>query len=181
MESSIVLLGIAKILFGIFVGAAGIYVSARGLHRLIGSGATSAQQREGNIAFGILQAGSLIALGLLMQHAVMATFSAIDLMQRPSGMSWLAARHVLTYASLHVVVSAIVSAIVLALGTWLFSRLTRDLDEMEEIGKGNIAPALVLAAVMVVLALMTAPGLQTTLDGLLPLPALGQGEIMAPS
>ena len=39
----------------------------------------------------------------------------------------------------------------------------------------------VLAAVMVVLALMTSPGLQTALDGLLPIPELGRNEVIAPA
>ena len=37
-----------------------------------------------------------------------------------------------------------------------------------------MTPALVLAAVMLVTALVAAPGLQTVLDGLLPLPTLGR-------
>ena len=41
----------------------------------------------------------------------------------------------------------------------------------------NLSPA----AVMVVLALMTAPGLQTALDGMLPLPELGRDQAFAPS
>ena len=77
--------------------------------------------------------------------------------------------------------SVVVGACVLALGTWLFTKLTKGVNELEEIRKGNLAPALVLAAVMVVMALMTAPGLRTALDGLLPLPSLGRDEVTAPS
>ena len=40
---------------------------------------------------------------------------------------------------------------------------------------------MVMAAVMVVLALMTAPGLQMALDGLLPLPTLGRDEVAGSS
>ena len=84
-------------------------------------------------------------------------------------------------AATKVGLTAVVGVIVLALGTFLFTRLTRGVDELEEIRKGNLAPALVLAAVMVVLAMMTAPGLRMALDGLLPLPVLGRDQVVAPS
>jgi uncharacterized membrane protein YjfL (UPF0719 family) len=74
-----------------------------------------------------------------------------------------------------------VGAAALAIGAFLFSRLTRGVDEIAQIRKGNVAPAIVLGTVMVVIALMVAPGLETALDGLLPLPTLARDEVVAPS
>ena len=110
-----------------------------------------------------------------------ATFNAMDLLYRGRDMSWLAVRRFGIYAAMHLGVSIVISAAVLALGTLIFTKLTRKVDEMAEIRRGNVAPALVLAAVMVVLALMTAPGLQTALDGMLPLPELGRDQVFAPA
>ena len=181
MNISLLLVGLAKALFGILVGAVGIFAAARALHRLLGSGKTDKETKAGNLAIGILKAGSLIALGILLQHAVTATFDAMDLMYRDQQITSLTFGKFATYASVHLGVSVAVSAVVLALGTFLFTKLTRGVNEMEEIRKGNTAPAVVLAAVMIVLALMTAPGLQMALDGLLPLPELGRDQVAGPS
>jgi uncharacterized membrane protein YjfL (UPF0719 family) len=181
MNSSMVLVGLAKAAFGIIVGALLIFVASRALHRMLGAGSTDEEQREGNLAVGILTAGSLIALGIMLRHAVMATFNAADLMYRDAEITLVAVRRVGSYALVHLGLSSVLSAVVLALGTWIFSKLTRGVDEMEEIRKGNASPALVLAAVMVVLALLTAPGLQMALDGLLPLPQLGRDMLEAPA
>jgi uncharacterized membrane protein YjfL (UPF0719 family) len=181
VNTSLFLVGLAKALFGILVGAAGIFLAARALHRLLGSGSTDSQTREGNVAVGVLKAGSLVALGILLQHAVSATFNAMDLLYRDAEITVLTLRRLGTYAAIHLSVSIVVSAVVLALGTWVFTKLTRGVDEMAEIRKGNVAAAVVLAAVMVVLALMTAPGLQMALDGLLPLPELGRDQVAAPA
>ena len=181
MNTSLFLVGLSKVAFGIIVGALGIFIAARALHRLLGSGSTEGHTREGNVAVGVLKAGSLIALGILCQHSVTATFGAMDLLYSGQSLTLSAAGSLALYALLHLGVSIVVSAAVLALGSWLFTFLTRDVDEMKEIQAGNVAPAIVLAAVMVVLALMTAPGLQTTLDGLLPIPELGRDQIAAPT
>lgn len=177
MNSSLLILGLAKALFGILVGAVGIFVAARALHRLLGSGKTEAETKQGNLAVGVIEAGSLVALGILLRHPVTATFNALDLMYRDTELSLAALRRVATYALIHLTLSVVVSAAVLALGTWLFTKLTRGVDEMAEIRAGNVAPALVLAAVMVVMAIMTAPGLEMALDGLLPLPVLARDQV----
>lgn len=181
MNASLLMFGLAKAAFGIVVGACGIFAAARTLHRLIGFGKTDGGVKAGNEALGVMKAGSLIALGLLLQHAVRATFDALDLLYQGHDVSLRALRSVLVYGLMHVSLSIVVGALVLALGTWLFTKLTRGVNELEEIRKGNVAPAVVLAAVMVVLALMTSPGLQTALDGLLPLPELARDEVVTPS
>ena len=181
MNGSLLVVGLLKALFGIVIGAAGIWVASRALHRLIGSGELDTSQKEGNIAIGVLKGGSLIALGLLLQHAVVSTFNAMDLMYRGAEINALAVRRIITYASLHLFVSVVVSASVLALGTLLFTKLTRNVDEMDEIRKGNVAPAIVLAAVMVVLAIMTGPGLEMALEGLIPMPELGRDQVSGPA
>ncbi|MCU0689924.1 MAG: DUF350 domain-containing protein [Polyangiaceae bacterium] len=173
--------GLAKVAFGIVVGAAGIYLASRALSRLLRSGEAEAEQRRGNMAAGVLHAASLISLGLLVQHAVSATFAAMDLMYRGQAISVPMLTRFAMYALVHVTFSLMTGAGVIALGTMLFALLTRGVDEMAEVRKGNVAPALVLGAVMIVMAMMTAPGLQTALDGLLPLPALGRDQLLAPS
>jgi uncharacterized protein DUF350 len=179
VNSTLLLLGLAKAAFGIVVGAAGIWAASRALQRLLGMG--TADAKEGHLAFGVLTAAMLVALGILLQHPVGATFNAMDLMFRDHPVTMDGVRRIATYAALHLGVSIAVSAAVLWLGTWLFSRLTRDVDEMAEIKKGNVAAALVLGAVMNVLALMTSPGLQMALDGILPVPTLARDEVQAPA
>ena len=133
MNTSLFVFGLAKALFGVLVGGVGIFAAARVLHRMIGSKDAESATAEGNVAVGILKAGSLVALGILLQHAVTSTFNAMDLMYRDAEITMVAVRRVATYALIHVGVSILVSAIVLALGTAIFMRLTRNVDEMAEI------------------------------------------------
>jgi uncharacterized membrane protein YjfL (UPF0719 family) len=181
MNLVLFLTGLAKVGFGIVVGALGIFLASRVLNRLLRSGVADEEQKKGNVAAGILYAASLVSLGLLVQHAVSATFSAIDLMVHGHTLTGPILLRFCVYALVHVTFALAVGAAVVALGTLLFAQLSRGVDEIAEVRKGNIAPALVLGAVMIVMAMMTAPGLQTALDGLLPLPTLGRDQVIAPS
>lgn len=180
MDLMLVLVGLLKVVFGGLVAALGIWIAFRGLNRLLGTNALE-DLRQGNIAAGIVHAASLLALGLLVQHAIQATSDAVDLTVRtPPFQPMMVARLVL-FAVLHVVLSLGVGTAVLALGVLLFDRMTPGLDELAEVRRGNVALALVLAAILVVLALLTAPGLQAALNGLIPFPQLPAGVLRAPA
>lgn len=181
MNSALFFVGIAKVLFGIAVGALGIFFASRALGKLLRWGNVDAEIQGGNVAAGVLKGSSLIALGILVQHAVTATFSAMDLLYRGEPLKPAMLAQFAAYALAHVSFSLAVGSCVLALGAWVFNHLTRGVDEMVEVRRGNVAPAVVLGAVMIVMALMTAPGLSMALDGLLPLPTLGRDEMVAPS
>jgi uncharacterized membrane protein YjfL (UPF0719 family) len=180
MNASLFLVGLGKVLFGIVVGGLGIFLASRVLGRLMGWGEVDGEVRRGNVAAAVLKGAGLVALGILVQHAVIATFSAMDLMYRGQDFAPAMLGRFAIYGGLHVGVSLVVGACVLAAGAWVFGHLTRGVHEMDEVRKGNVAPALVLGAVMVVMAMMTAPGLESALDGLLPLPVLPRDVMVAP-
>lgn len=181
MNLTFFLMGLGKIVFGILVGAAGIWSATRLLGRLVRWGESDDAIKRGNMAMATLSASALLSFGILVQHAVTATWSAMDLMYRGRDLSGQAVVRFTVYGLVHVAVSLVVGTFALFVGTWIFGRLTRGVDELAEVRRGNVAPALVLGAVMIVMALVVAPGLQTALDGLLPLPTLAADELLAPS
>jgi uncharacterized membrane protein YjfL (UPF0719 family) len=180
MDSSLVAVGLIKIVFGGLVAALGIWLAFRGLNRMLGTDAVE-DLRKGNIAAGIVHAASLLALGLLVQHAIQATSDAVDLTVRTHPFQPIMVGKLALFALLHVVLSLGVGTAVLALGVLLFDRMTPGLDELAEVRKGNVALALVLSAILLVIALLTAPGLQATLNGLIPFPQLPSAVLRSPA
>jgi uncharacterized membrane protein YjfL (UPF0719 family) len=180
MDLTLVSVGLIKVIFGGLVAALGIWIAFRGLNRLLGTNALEDLQ-QGNTAAGIVHAASLLALGLLVQHAIQATSDAVDLTLRTHPLQPAMLARLALSAVLHVVLSLGVGTAVLALGVMLFDKMTPGLDELAEVRRGNIALALVLSAILVVIALLTAPGLQAALNGLIPFPRLPEGVLRAPT
>ncbi|WP_375767587.1 DUF350 domain-containing protein [Archangium gephyra] len=180
MNLLLVAVGLSKVVFGGLVAALGIWLAFRGLNRLLGTDPT-VDLRQGNVAAGIVHAASLLALGLLVHNAVNATFDAVDLTFRGPSIEPAALVRLTFFALTHVGVALLVGTGVLALGVLLFDRITPGIDELAEVRRGNVALALVLAAILLVLALLTAPGLQATLNGLIPFPDLPPSTFQSPS
>jgi hypothetical protein len=76
MNLSLFLVGTGKLLFGLLVAVLGMFLAFRLLRRVL-HGSTAAAAN--NLAEGVLEAGALVALGILAQNTVSATFSALDL------------------------------------------------------------------------------------------------------
>jgi len=180
MNLLLVAIGLSKVIFGGLVAALGIWLAFRGLNRLLGTIPTVDLQK-GNAAAGIVHAASLFALGLLVQNAVNATFDAVDLTFHSASVQPGALARLILFALMHVGVSLLVGTAVLALGVVLFDRITPGVDELAEVRRGNVALALVLAAILLVIALLTAPGLQAALNGLIPFPELPSSTYRSPS
>lgn len=180
MNLTLVTVGLIKILFGGLVAALGIWLAFRGLNRLLRTNAVE-DLRQRNTAAGIVHAASLLALGVLVQHAVQATSDAMDLTFRSPPFHPVMVGKLLLFAILHVVLSLGVGTAVLAGGVLLFDKMTPGIDELDEVRKGNVSLALVLAAILLVIALLTAPGLQAALNGLIPFPQLPDAVLRAPA
>lgn len=180
MNLTLVAVGLVKIVFGGLVAALGLWLAFRGLNRLLRTNAVE-DLRQRNTAAGIVHAASLVSLGLLVQHAVQATSDAMDLTFRASPIHLAMVGKLLVSAIVHVVLSLGVGTAVLAGGVLLFDKMTPGVDELEEVRKGNVPLALVLAAILLVIALLTAPGLQAALNGLIPFPQLPDAVRLAPA
>lgn len=181
MIPQVLLTGLGKVAFALLIGAVGVFMGVKLIARLAKLGDTDEQLQKGNNAVAILFAGSVIALGLQIQPATNAAFATLDFLRRDESFSVSVVARFLGYAAAHAALALVIGTLVIGVGLGVFLQLTRKLDELEEIRKGNIAPAIVLSAVMIVLAVLTAPGLEMALNGLLPIPPLPANVQLNPS
>jgi uncharacterized membrane protein YjfL (UPF0719 family) len=170
-------IGIAKILVGAATAVTGVWLATWLLGKLLGFGSVQHELKKGNNAVAVVVGSAILSLGLLAQHGIMAAFDAMDLLVRGSGPVVSLIPWVVGYGLVHIGASLLLGIGAISVGSWIFTGLTREVDEVSEVRNGNVAPALVLGAMMVLMAIMMGPGLQGTLEGLLPWPSLGRFEV----
>ncbi len=166
----LVALGAAQVLFGMLVAVLGILLASRVLSRSVGIRKAEPELQGGNVAMGVLEAGAILSLAILCRPAVVSTFTAMDYLWRGSTFDSQMLMDFGFYALLHVGASLVLGAASISAGILLYGALTRRVDELAEIRRGNVAPALAIAAMMLAIALMISPGLELALDGMIPLP-----------
>ena len=170
MNTALVLVGAAKVVFGAVVAVIGIFTASRALSLALRIRRVEAQLERGNVALGVVEGGAILSLALLCQHAVVSTFTAMDYLYRGATLDAGMFGSFALYAAVHVGASLLLGALAIAAGVLFYGALTRGVDEVAEITNGNVAPAIAIAAMMVAIALLVAPGLTTLLDGMVPMP-----------
>ncbi len=174
MNQFMLALALGKVVHGLLVSVVTVALGTHGLAKALKLGPVSDSLAQGNHAVAVLYVGSIGSLALLARHSVTAPFVALDLMLHTQETSWLLFMWFAIYATVHVGLALFIGAAAIGTAVLVFNALTRRVDELQLIREGKLAPALVLAAVMVATACLLAPGLASALDALLPMPALGR-------
>ncbi len=171
MNGPLLLAGAVKLFIGIGLGGLGVVLAYRLLSRLLSG---DGQPLEENPAAGVLHASALLSLGILARQSLTSLYDTLDLVLL-RGEILKTLPKVLFLGALHVGLAIALGSVLLALGVWLFNRLTPGVDEVAAVRSGKLGPALVLGAILVAFALLAAPGLEALLSGLVPYPELPAG------
>jgi uncharacterized membrane protein YjfL (UPF0719 family) len=125
--------------------------------------------QKGNRAIGITLAAVVIGLAIVLQPAVAGALPATSGRLFPDIAPRLFPVIVLLLMVTRVLLGLILGSAAILFAMWLFLRLTRDLDEMAELGKGNVAVAATLAGVILATSWLISPVVAGITNWLLPL------------
>ncbi len=125
--------------------------------------------REGNTAVGVTLGAVLVSCGLVVQSAVRPLLETLDLTLHDDAGAKALVRWALG-ASLVVVVAVLASIFAMLLALRLFRLLTGGVDALEGVAAGRLSVAVPLAALVVVVGLFVARGVEGLYENLLPYP-----------
>lgn len=121
----------------------------------------------GNRSTAVALGAIVLGQALLLRHAVFPTMAVVrDLFVKP--VSWTAAAWVLGHCLAFFLIIGVLSLGSVALGGWLFSRMTRAIPEREEILKDNLAVALFFAFVILGITAIVNEGLEDLSRSIIP-------------
>lgn len=122
-----------------------------------------------NLSYTIFLASILFSVSYLVQSAVEPIIQTYRLLAGGSDTANLLLDF-LKYSSLFVVISLVLSAINNFIAIWLFTYLTKEVDELNEIRNGNIGVGLVTGVIVISMAMFLKSGLGLLLTAIIPFP-----------
>jgi len=128
-----------------------------------------------NLSLSILIASILFSVGLLLQATIspaILTIQNINRQTRDLGVTFLWGT---LYMLIYFFLAAIFSFCVVFIAFFLFTVLTRNINEMDEIKHDNLAVSIILGVVIIVMALLVHSGFSQLVDAIIPVPELGRG------
>lgn len=140
-------LGLAHLVVAILLSAITAYLSFYLFQAFTRNLDEWEELRQGNPAIGIVLGATIIAVAIVLKPALEVNTAPWDVGQA------LYARVLLAQA-MQIALGLVFSAIALALAVFLFATLTRGIDEIAELRRGNLAVASLLAGVLIGVGLM---------------------------
>lgn len=124
--------------------------------------------RQGNTAIGLTLAAIVIGLAIILLPAVSGALPASSGRFAPDMAPNILPIYMLGLMLLRALLGLVLGTATILFSVWLFTRLTRDIDEMKELEKGNNAVAAMLSGVIIAIALLVSPVVTGITNQLLP-------------
>lgn len=121
-----------------------------------------------NMGFAIFCSGVFISIGLILSEMVPSITNVVrTAIVQETG---IGVGPIITYAGLSLIVGFLVAVLINASVFFLFSALTRSIDEFEAIRKNNTAVAAVVASMLVSITLIVKNSIAVLISTLVPFP-----------
>lgn len=173
MDLIVLITGFAQVVLSLLVGVLFIYLAYRIFMKLTRNIDEMVEIKQNNVSVGILLGAVILAVSMQMVTAVETSIEVLNTTLRSTDVgAWHYIKNALIMLG-HIVISGLVSLFGVYFAMQIFMWMTKDLDEMAEIKKNNIAVAIVIGVIIIAFALLLRPGIQNILDGLIPFPQRG--------
>ena len=177
MQGVAVVSGLVELVLSFVLGVLVAFVSFKVFARLTRSLDEVGEMKRNNVAVGVLMASTLVSCALVVRQTLYPVVSSVQTALF-NGIDLLGAAKVVGLSVLYLCLSLAIAILAVNAATRVFLRLTRELDELAEIKQNNVAVALTLGAVIVVMGLFLAHGVESLLAALIPFPAMESIQIL---
>ena len=151
MSIESIIIGIIQLIIAIILAVVSLYIGFALLGKMTSKIDEEKELAKGNVAIGILVASIFVSIAIVVQSGVEGV--SVGLRGAIDGNS---------YPLIASIVQLILGMILAIAGIYLslnvFDKLTKEIDEFEEIRKGNVAVALEMAGVIIAVALIIQSG-----------------------
>jgi len=165
MNSQLFTLSLIEIVISIVVPIVIIYLSYSMLHRLFFK---KEELLGNNLAFTIFTSGVILSIGIILSEILPSITNVIRLSTTQAEASDIGM--IITYSGLYLFIGFIIAVLINASVFFLFSILTRGINEFKEIKNNNIPVAILVAVILVSITLIVKDSIALLISSLVPYP-----------
>ncbi|MBN1317642.1 MAG: DUF350 domain-containing protein [Anaerolineales bacterium] len=154
---NIILINFARLAVSIVLSALATYLGIWLFERFTRTIDEWEALREKNLAVGITLASVVVGLAIILQPAVSGMLPAASGRLALDMNSSMALVATLGLILVRAVLGIIIGIVAIRFSVWLFTQLTRNIDEMAELENGNLAVAVMLGGVILAVSWLMSP------------------------
>jgi uncharacterized membrane protein YjfL (UPF0719 family) len=152
-----VAVGIIQLIIAIILAVAALYIGFSVLNKITKGIDEEKELAKGNVAVGIVVAAVFFAIAIVVQSGVAGVSVGVG-SALSSGLGSMDAYIAIGVAILQLILGIVLAIASIYLALKVLDRMTKGVEEFEELKKGNVAVALEMAGVIVAVALIVQVG-----------------------
>jgi len=157
MELINAVVGIIQLVIAIILAVVALYIGFSVLGKITKGIDEEKEIARGNTAVGILVASVFLAIGIVVQSGVAGISMGISQAIKVDILSSLGIA-IIVVSILQLVLGIVLAIVAIYLALNILDKLTKGIDEFEELKKGNVAVALEMAGVIITVAIIIQSG-----------------------
>lgn len=170
MDIVLLISGLVQIVIAVIIGVLFIYAVFQLWRKLIHDVDGVRELEKNNIAISILNGAIILSVMLIVKDTLEPAATVLSNTLTDPNATFISYLETAAIMCAQIAVSGVIAFIGVYIALIFFMWLTRDLDEMAEIKKNNVAVSILVAVVIISMSLMLQNGIQTILDALIPFP-----------
>ena len=169
MNEKIFYYGLLELVISIIIGVLVLYISYRLVDKLIRK---KYEIEISNTAYAIFCSAVLFSVAYLISGIKAPILNSVRMIQDQANYNGIILLDGLKYTGLFLIIILIVITIVNLLSIFLFTVMTKNVKEFEEIKKNNIAVSIITAVVIISISLLAKDSLYLILEAFVPYPEM---------
>lgn len=177
MDLILLITGIVQLFISLIVAVTLVFLASKIFRKLISGINETEELKKNNVAVAILNGSIILALILVVKKSIETAVTIFgNTLRNPETIisDYLKAGLIMIG---HILLGGIIAFTAIYLALQIFIRLTEDLNELIEIKGNNTAVGILLGLIIVSMALLLQPGLDTILNSLIPFPPVSLIDI----
>ncbi len=170
MDIVLLITGIVQVFLSLLIATTLAYFASKIFRKLISGINETEELKKNNIAVAILNGSIVLALILVVKKSIESAVTIFgNTLRNPDSVfsSYIQSGLIMIG---HIILGGIIAFIAIYTALLIFIKLTKDLDELKEIKNNNTAVGILLGIIIVSMALLLEPGIDTILNSLIPYP-----------
>ncbi len=150
--------GIIQLVIAIILAVIALYIGFSVLGKITKGIEEEKEIARGNVAVGIFVASVFIAIGIVVQSGVAGVSKGLSTALNAGDLLSLQGIMPIVLAILQLILGIVLAIAAIYLALNVLDRLTKGIEEFEELKKGNVAVALEMAGVIITTAIIIQSG-----------------------
>ena len=177
MDLILLITGIVQLFLSLLIAVTLVYLASKIFRKLISGINETEELKRNNVAVAILNGSIILALILVVKKSIESAVTVFgNTLRNPdTGFSNYLESGLIMIG--HILLGGIIAFTSIYFALQIFIRLTDDLNELKEIKENNTAVGILLGLIIISIALLLQPGLDTILNSLIPFPQVSLIDI----